>query len=186
MRSYFIQLHRNSMLCRSYFEYAIIDRRLLGDGVGDFFFWVPLKIKPSYPAFFLSAAQKKWKKQGRWFFFWVPLKIKLAYPRIFLSAAQKNAEEETSNLVDPASGHMLASRVKPCMCKFKQSCNTVDGSLYQQLFIWKCNTTWISVVILELIHVVNSDCYVPRSGRFTLLGFRANIILLESYFCDEF
>ena len=25
-----------------------------------------------------------------------------------------------SNLVDPASGHMLASRAKPCMSKFKQ------------------------------------------------------------------
>ena len=27
---------------------------------------------------------------------------------------------DDSNLVDPASSHMLASRVKPCMCKFKQ------------------------------------------------------------------
>ena len=26
---------------------------------------------------------------------------------------------EDSNLVDPASSHMLVSKIKPCMCKYK-------------------------------------------------------------------
>ena len=38
----------------------------------------------------------------------------------------------TSYLVDPASSHMLVSKIKPCMSKFKRlHCKTADGSLYQ-------------------------------------------------------
>lgn len=29
---------------------------------------------------------------------------------------------EDSYLVDPASSHMLVSKIKPCMCKYKLSC----------------------------------------------------------------
>ena len=37
-----------------------------------------------------------------------------------------------SNLVDPASSHMLVSKIKPCMSQFKlQYGNTVNGSLKQ-------------------------------------------------------
>ena len=37
-----------------------------------------------------------------------------------------------SYLVDPASSHMLVSKIKPCMSKFKRLyCETADGSLYQ-------------------------------------------------------
>ena len=38
----------------------------------------------------------------------------------------------TSYLVDPASSHMLVSKIKPCMSKFKRlNSETADGSLYQ-------------------------------------------------------
>ena len=38
----------------------------------------------------------------------------------------------SANLVDPASSHMLVSKIKPCMSQFKlQYGNTVNGSLKQ-------------------------------------------------------
>ena len=38
----------------------------------------------------------------------------------------------TSYLVDPASSHMLVSKIKPCMSKFNRlNWETADGSLYQ-------------------------------------------------------
>ena len=38
----------------------------------------------------------------------------------------------TSYLVDPASSHMLVSKIKPCMSKYKPlHGETADGSLYQ-------------------------------------------------------
>ena len=38
----------------------------------------------------------------------------------------------TSYLVDPASSHMLVSKIKPCMSKYKRLYSeTADGSLYQ-------------------------------------------------------
>lgn len=38
-----------------------------------------------------------------------------------------------SYLVDPASSHMLVSKIKPCMCKYKLIlyCETANGSLNQ-------------------------------------------------------
>ncbi len=37
-----------------------------------------------------------------------------------------------SYLVDPASSHMLVSKIKPCMSKYKQLyCETANGSLHQ-------------------------------------------------------
>ena len=37
-----------------------------------------------------------------------------------------------SNLVDPASSHMLVSKIKPCMSKYKHLyCETANGSLNQ-------------------------------------------------------
>jgi hypothetical protein len=36
------------------------------------------------------------------------------------------------NLVDPASSHMLVSKIKPCMCKYKLLYGeTANGSLKQ-------------------------------------------------------
>ena len=63
-----------------------------------------------------------------------------------------------SYLVDPASSHMLVSKIKPCMSKYKHLyCETANGSLNQLSFIWLYFTTWIPVVILELIHAKNPN-----------------------------
>ena len=56
-------------------------------------------------------------------------------------------------LVDPASSHMLVSKIKPCMSKFTLSSGeTANGSLNQSRFLRWSKVTWITVVILELIH----------------------------------
>jgi hypothetical protein len=58
-----------------------------------------------------------------------------------------------SYLVDPASSHMLVSKIKPCMSKHKPlHGEAANGSLGHPWFIRSYNPTWITVVILELIH----------------------------------
>lgn len=58
-----------------------------------------------------------------------------------------------SYLVDPASSHMLVSKIKPCMSKYKLlHSETANGSLNQSGFLRSYFPTWITVVILELIH----------------------------------
>ena len=48
---------------------------------------------------------------------------------------------------------MLVSKTKPCMSKYKLlHSETANGSLNQLWFIRWYNPTWITVVILELIH----------------------------------
>ena len=65
------------------------------------------------------------------------------------------AEEGCSYLVDPASSHMLVSKIKPCMSKYKLlHSETANGSLNQLWFLRSYNPTWITVVILELIHAI--------------------------------
>ena len=60
---------------------------------------------------------------------------------------------EGSYLVDPASSHMLVSKIKPCMSEFKLIFGeTANGSLNQLWFLRSYNPTWITVAILELIH----------------------------------
>ncbi len=55
-------------------------------------------------------------------------------------------------LVDPASNDMLVSKIKPCMYMFTPSYGeTANGSLNQPLFLRSYKSTWITVVILELI-----------------------------------
>jgi hypothetical protein len=55
------------------------------------------------------------------------------------------------NLVDPASSHMLVSKIKPCMCKFSyQNSETADGSVNQSEFYELINRR-IPQVTLELI-----------------------------------
>ena len=62
---------------------------------------------------------------------------------------------QVSYLVDPASSHMLVSKIKPCMSKYKLlHSETANGSLDQLIFIRSYNPTWITVVILELIHAI--------------------------------
>ena len=58
-----------------------------------------------------------------------------------------------SYLVDPASSHMLVSKIKPCMSKYTSlHGETANGSLNQLWFLRSYYPTWITVVILELIH----------------------------------
>ena len=46
------------------------------------------------------------------------------------------AWSDDSYLVDPASSHMLVSKIKPCMSKYKHLyCETANGSLNQLWFI---------------------------------------------------
>ena len=48
-----------------------------------------------------------------------------------------NCVSSTNYLVDPASSHMLVSKIKPCMSKYKQLYReTANGSLNQLSFIW--------------------------------------------------
>ena len=49
-----------------------------------------------------------------------------------MQAAAGVCVEEDSNLVDPASSHMLVSKIKPCMSKYKLLYGeTANGSLKQ-------------------------------------------------------
>ena len=57
-----------------------------------------------------------------------------------------------SYLVDPASNHMLLSKIKPCMSKFTLvNGDTANGSLNQPRVLTCQDPTWIKVAILELI-----------------------------------
>jgi hypothetical protein len=73
----------------------------------------------------------------------------------------------SSYLVDPASSHMLVSKIKPCMSKYKLlPSETANGSLNQLWFLRSYNPTWITVAILELIHARKLR---PSRGRALLL-----------------
>ena len=62
------------------------------------------------------------------------------------------------NLVDPASSHMLVSKIKPCMCVYKFLHDaTANGSTIQLLILYTFVSTWIPAVILELTHDAQSD-----------------------------
>ena len=53
------------------------------------------------------------------------------------------------NLVDPASSHMLVSKIKPCMCVYTLQYNkTANCSLTQLLIMLLWHITLISLVIL--------------------------------------
>ena len=61
---------------------------------------------------------------------------------------------------------MLVSKIKPCMSQYKLSYGeTANGSLKQLSFIWWAFITWITVVILELIHAGVPDFV---EGRYLL------------------
>jgi len=48
---------------------------------------------------------------------------------------------------------MLVSKIKPCMSKYALSYGeTANGSLDRSMFLRSYPVTWITVVILELIH----------------------------------
>ena len=59
---------------------------------------------------------------------------------------------------------MLVSKIKPCMCQYKLvSSETADGSLNQSWFLGTSCPTWITVVILELIHATKRRPYGRRA-----------------------
>ena len=80
-------------------------------------------------------------------------------------------------LVDPASSHMLVSKIKPCMSQYKLlNGETANGSLKQLSFIWGLIITWITMVILELIHAPRPDfvvgsCLLDTEPTQALPGF---------------
>lgn len=50
---------------------------------------------------------------------------------------------------------MLVSKIKPCMSKYMpKKGETANGSLNQSWFLRTYNPSWITVVILELIHAL--------------------------------
>ena len=60
-----------------------------------------------------------------------------SYARI---AGPRGAERKVGYLVDPSSSHMLVSKIKPCMSKYKLShSETANGSLDQLWFIRSYN-----------------------------------------------
>ena len=69
---------------------------------------------------------------------------------------------------------MLFSKIKPCKSKYKHLYSeTANGSLKQLWFIWCPSFTWITVVILELIHASKAD-----SRRSVFISFQPSSFLL--------
>ena len=65
---------------------------------------------------------------------------------------------QDSYLVDPASSHMLVTKTKPCMSKYKLiirwNCEWLIKSVIVYLIV---NSTWITVGNLGLIHAKSRD-----------------------------
>ena len=58
---------------------------------------------------------------------------------------------------------MLVSKIKPCMSKYTRiKSETAKGSLYQLWFHRSLTVTWITVVILELIHAIINTASLRR------------------------
>ena len=74
-------------------------------------------------------------------------------------------------LVDPASSHMLVSKIKPCMSKYKRfipwNCEWLIKTVIIYLMFY--HLLGITVVILELIHA-----YTPDSRRVAFTGLKTN------------
>ena len=87
-----------------------------------------------------------------------------------------------SNLVDPASSHTLVSKIKPCMSKYKRlilwNCEWLIISVIVYLIVL---STWITVVILELIHATTPD-YFGRAVfiRYKPMRVRPGIVVSHS------
>ena len=61
-------------------------------------------------------------------------------------------QNKQSKLVDPASDHILRSKIKPCMSKTKQVVSeSAYGSLQESSFTRAPSYNWITVVIQGLI-----------------------------------
>ena len=83
----------------------------------------------------------------------------------FFTLQRISVLSKCSNLVDPASSHMLVSKIKPCMSKFTLSHGeTANGSLNQSRFLRWHDPTWITVAILELIHAIEAPTFIGKSA----------------------
>ena len=61
---------------------------------------------------------------------------------------------------------MLVSKIKPCMSKYKPLVGeTANGSINQLWFLRSFHPTWITVVILELIHALKPRLSGLGPGR---------------------
>ena len=66
-----------------------------------------------------------------------PLSLEAGHKAAWPGAASVDGTGVGRYLVDPASSHMLVSRIKPCMSKYKHLYReTANGSLKQLWFIW--------------------------------------------------
>ena len=81
-----------------------------------------------------------WKRDGRSF--------ETALPHFF--ARPQSLHDR--NQVDPACSHTLVSKIKPCMFKHKYHKAKLRMAHYISYNILDSFSTWITVVILELIH----------------------------------
>ena len=67
----------------------------------------------------------------------------------------------------------LSQRLSHACLSVNNSYETANGSLNQLSFIWWSLTTWITVVILELIHAQRLD-----SRRAVFIRFKADLVLV--------
>ena len=62
--------------------------------------------------------------------------VQRAGPGVPTPTGPRSDEQRISYLVDPASSHMLVSKIKPCMSKYRpKQGETANGSLNQLWFI---------------------------------------------------
>lgn len=101
---------------------------------------------------------------------------------LFLKFHCLGAHFEHTYLVDPASSHMLVSKIKPCMSKYKQlytvklrKAHYISYSLFDSFLLW------ITVVILELIHATK-----PDARRAVFIRYKANIKVIQNNLADRF
>ena len=83
---------------------------------------------------------------------------------------------------------MLVSKIKPCMSKYKLlHSETANGSLDQLWFLRSYNPTWITVVILELIHesrlrlYEEERFYYNKTNRCLLHGGAVLLVTLNNF-----
>ena len=62
------------------------------------------------------------------------------------------------NLVDPASSHMLVSKIKPCMSQYQLLHGNTANRLIKTVIVYLMTLIiWIPLVILELIHAYRPE-----------------------------
>jgi len=75
-----------------------------------------------------------------------------------LPCARSFSGSHGSNLVDSASSHTLVSKIKPCTSENKGFSLNLRMAHYISYCLFDSVPTWITVVILELIHASTPNC----------------------------